>query len=100
MFDMMDMLQGMQEQQNERLKEIIIEAESGDGLIKIRANAHQEMLNISIDPSLFQDKEVEELEDLLLVAVNRAMETAKIAADEEMQKMASEIMPPGFDFPM
>lgn len=100
MFDMMDMLQGMQEQQNERLKEIIIETEAGDGMIKIQANAKQELLNVSIDPSLLDTEDVEQLEDLILIAVNRAMETARMAADEEVQKMAKGMMPPGFEFPM
>ena len=99
MFDMMDMLQGMQEQQNERLREITIETEAGDGMVKVKANALQELLNISIDPSLLDPDDAEQLEDLVLTAVNRAMETARITADEEMQKMAQDIMPPGFDFP-
>jgi nucleoid-associated protein EbfC len=63
--------------------------------IKVTANGQKEVLNISItDPSVLNDKE--QLEDLLVVAVNRALEEAGEKAAFETEKMMQDMLPPGF----
>jgi nucleoid-associated protein EbfC len=63
--------------------------------IKVTANGQKEILNISItDPSVLSDKE--QLEDLLVVAVNRALEEAGEKAAFETQQMMQDMLPPGF----
>ena len=72
---------------------IIVEASVGG--IKVAANGNKEITNISIlDPSVLEDKE--QLEDVLMAAVNRALTEAGEKAAEEMQKSMEAMLPPGF----
>ena len=71
-----------------------IVADATVGGIKVTANGNKEIVNISIlDPSVLEDKE--QLEDVLMVAVNRALAEAGEKAAEEMQKSMEEMLPPG-----
>ena len=72
---------------------IVVEAEV-EG-IKVSANGNREVLNITItDPSVLGDKE--QLEDLLIVAVNRALDEAGEKAALETQRLMQDMLPPGF----
>ena len=93
MFDGLGMLGDLQK----NLDQIIVEAEAGDGLVKVEATASKKLYNISIDPSLVDKEDLEELEDLIVVAVNRAMKLADEHAKSVMEKMASGFLPPNFD---
>ena len=71
---------------------IVVEATVGG--IKVVANGNKEIVNISIlDPSVLADKE--QLEDVLIAAVNRALAEAGGKAAEEMQKSMEAMLPPG-----
>ena len=60
---MFGQMEEMKKQMQEALTKVIVEAEAGGGMIKIKANAARQILDVSIDPSLdLTDKE--ELEDL------------------------------------
>lgn len=90
----------MEEQQKalrEQLQNITIEAEAGDGAIKITANAAREITNIKVDPTLMDPEDPEQLEDLLLVAINRALEKAATKEAAESQKLISNMLPPGME---
>jgi DNA-binding YbaB/EbfC family protein len=92
------MFGNMQEKQAEmqkKLAEIKVEAEAGDGAVVVTANATRQILDIKINPE-FKYDDVEELEDLLLIAINRAMGKAAEIEQSEAQKMLSEMLPPGF----
>jgi nucleoid-associated protein EbfC len=63
--------------------------------IKVTVNGNKEVLNISIiDPAIMGDKE--QLEDLLVVAINRALDEAGEKAAFETEKMMQDMLPPGF----
>lgn len=79
----------------EELKQITVEAQAGDGAIKVSANATRELTNIAIDTSKLDMSDAEELEDLLMVAVNRVMELAAAKEAEKTQAMVQSILPPG-----
>lgn len=65
--------------------------------ITIEGNGAREILNIEIDDEYFSPDRKEELEDLLLVAINNLQQ--KIAAEEakESQNMISQMLPPGME---
>jgi hypothetical protein len=97
-FKLYFMFGNMQEKQAEmqkKLAEMKVEAEAGNGAVKITANATRQILDIKINPE-FKYSDVEELEDLLLTAINRAMAKAAEIEASESQKMISEMLPPGF----
>ncbi len=78
-----------------KLAEMTVEAQAGDGAIKVTANANRELINISIDPAVVDPEDLEQVEDLLLVAINRAVTLAGEKEAEEAQKMIQDMLPPG-----
>jgi DNA-binding YbaB/EbfC family protein len=78
--------------QNE-LADTKIEGTAGGGMVTAIASGQQELLEIKIDPEVVDPEDVEMLEDLVLAAVNQAMENAKATAEEEMAKATGGIMP-------
>ena len=57
-----------------RLNTVMIDEESSDGLLKITLTANREIKSIAIDDSLLEDKE--QLEDYLIITLNKAIEKA------------------------
>lgn len=100
MFDMMKMMGKVKEMQEkiklaqDNLKNITVEAESGAGLVRVRANANKEILQIEIDPSIQSQKDHVIMKDLVIAAVNKAMVEADQKAKESL-KAATEGMIPG-----
>ena len=93
-----DILGNMEERQKEmreKLAQITVEAEAGDGAVKVTANAARAITNISISKEAIDLDDIEQLEDLLLVAVNRVIEKAAVKEAEESQKMMKDMLPPG-----
>ncbi|WP_235297206.1 YbaB/EbfC family nucleoid-associated protein [Portibacter marinus] len=93
-----DLMGNMEEKQKalqEKLAKIEVQAEAGDGAVAVKANGNKEVLNIKIDQNKITLEDVEELEDLVLVAVNRALELAGEKAEVESQSMISDMLPPG-----
>lgn len=78
-----------------KLAEIIVSAESGDGAITVKANANREILDIAIDKSKLDWEDTEQVQDLLVTAINRVLEKAQVKEQAEAQKMISDLMPPG-----
>ena len=85
--DMMKNMQSQQEEMQSTLKKIKLSV-SKNG-VSIEANAAREILNISIDQELMSDKE--QLEDMLIVAMNdiskAIQEQEAMASQEMMNKM-------------
>lgn len=91
-----DLFGQMEEQQKalrEKLRTISVEAEAGDEAIKITANAAREITNITIDPAIIDPDDAEQLEDLLLVAINRVLEKAATKESAESQKLINDMLP-------
>lgn len=84
-------------QTKERLHTVTLEEESTDGLIRVTITANRELKAISIDDSLFTDKE--QLEDYLLLTLNKAIAKATEINEAELAAVAKEGMPniPGMD---
>ncbi len=84
------------------LDTIYVEAEAGDGAVRVTVTANKNLKNISLDKAIVDPEDIEQLEDLITVATNRAMEKAEVKAAEEMKKGYDSIMPglsnmPGMD---
>jgi len=93
-----DLMGNMEERQKElksKLSEITVEAEAGDGAIKVTANANREIVNISINKDALDWDDQEQVEDLVMVAVNRALEKAAEREALESQKLINDLLPPG-----
>ena len=77
------MQQEMQKAQEE-LANMVVTGEADAGLVKVTMTGKHAVRKVEIDESLLDDREM--LEDLVTAAVNQAMEKARVAAAEEMQK--------------
>ena len=88
-------LQAKQEELQAKLKEVYVNAEAGNGAVKVTANAVREITNISIDPSKLDLEDPEMLEDLFLAAVNKALQQAAEVEAAESAALMQSMMPPG-----
>ncbi len=81
----------------QRMNTVLIDEQSSDGLLKITITANRELKNIEIDDALLEDKE--QLEDYLILTLNKAIEKATKVNDAEVSAVANEGMPniPGMD---
>ncbi len=90
-------MQEMMQQSKARLEEMMVSVESNG--IQIECTASKKVKNISIAQSLMDEGDKEQLEDLLIAALNKAMEQADAKAQEEAQKVQQSLFPgglPGF----
>jgi DNA-binding YbaB/EbfC family protein len=88
----------------DNLENISIEASSGGGMVKVKANCKLQILNISVEQDVYQEEDKEMLEDLVVAAVNQAITAAQQRANEEMEKVTGGLLggmnlPGGFKFP-
>lgn len=93
-----DMFGNMEEKQQEmrkRLAEIMVEGSAGDGAVVVKANANREIINIAIQKDAFDPNDLEQLEDLLVVAINRALDDAAVVEANETENLLKDMMPPG-----
>jgi DNA-binding YbaB/EbfC family protein len=79
-------LQAAQQQMleaQEALGDKTVEVSAGGGVITIVMTGHQKLQSITIDPEVVDPEDVEMLQDLIVAAVNEAVEASqKLAADE------------------
>ena len=97
---MMDKLKEAQqevEKTKNRLDTVLVDEVSSDGKIKVTLTANRKIKAISIDDSLLSD--AEELEDYLILTLNKAIEKATKINEDEMAVAAKAGMPniPGMD---
>jgi len=101
--DMMGMMNKLKETKEkveatkERLKTVLIDEQSADGLLKVTITATRDIKNISIADELLEDKE--QLEDYLVLTLNKAIKRASDINDTELAAVAKDGMPdiPGLD---
>jgi DNA-binding YbaB/EbfC family protein len=61
----------------EKLKEEVVEASAGGGMVKVKMSGDLRLLEIAIDPEAADPEEVEILQDMVLAAVNEAIRSAQ-----------------------
>ena len=98
MGNMMKQMQKMQEKMakaQEELAGITVEGSSGGGMVKAVANGNRELLQLKIEKEVIDPEDSEMLEDLIIAAINQAMENAQQASEEHLQKVTSGMIPGG-----
>ncbi|OBQ54140.1 YbaB/EbfC family nucleoid-associated protein [Tamlana sp. s12] len=101
--DMMGMMGKLKETQQKvedtkkRLDTVLVDENSHDNKLKVTLTANRTIKSIDIDESLLNDKE--ELEDYLILTLNKAIAKATQVNEAELAAVAKEGMPniPGMD---
>jgi len=91
---MMGKLQDAQkkvEEAKQRLDTILVDEASSDGLLKVTLTGNREIRSISIDDSLLED--TEQLEDYLVLVLNKAIAKATAVHDTELAAAAKGSLP-------
>jgi nucleoid-associated protein EbfC len=98
--DPMKMLKQVQQMQDRmskvqaELETETVEASAGGGAVRVVATGTQKVVSVTIDPSAVAEPEM--LQDMVVAAVNEAMEKSKQLAASKMQAVASGLgLPPG-----
>ena len=90
--------QQMQEQllkAQEEFAEKSIEASAGGGIVKVVIKGNQKVESITIDPEAVDPDDVEMLQDLIVVAMNEALEKLQQEQSEMMGPLAGGLKLPG-----
>ncbi len=91
-------MQADMEKAQAELANLEITGQSGGGLVSVTMTGRHDVRRVSIDDSLFDDKEM--LEDLISAAINDAVRRVEEASKERMADMTSGIpLPPGMKLP-
>jgi len=77
------------------LKEEQVTATVGGGMVTAVINGQQDLVSISIDPEVVDPEDVEMLEDMVLAAVNEALEKSRELASERMSAYTAGLDIPG-----
>ena len=91
--DMAGMMKKAQEMQTKMaqmqddLHAVMVNGESGAGLVKATASAKGDLKALDIDPSIFNADDKEVVEDLILAAIKDAQAKAAEKAQEEMGRL-------------
>lgn len=86
--NLMAQVQQMQEQmanQQDALAEETLSVTAGGGAITVVITGHQRLRSIEIQPELLDPEEIDLLQDMLVAAVNSAIEQSQAMAAERME---------------
>ncbi len=92
-FDLNSMMKQVQQMQaemteaQEKLKDEVVDASTGGGMVKAKMSGDLRLLELSIDPEAL-DEDVEMLQDMILAAVNEAIRAAQELAASKMGGIA------------
>jgi DNA-binding YbaB/EbfC family protein len=82
----------------QRLGQVTAEGDAGAGMVQVKVNGRMEVLACRLRDEALGDREV--LEDLIVSAVNQALQKVRQTAAQEAAKMAEGLgLPPGMGFP-
>ena len=92
--NMQQMLQQVQKMQQEMLaaqeslKDEVVEASAGGGMVTVKVTGDLTIKSIAIDPKAVDAEDVELLEDMILAAINEALRSAQELASAKLGGIA------------
>jgi DNA-binding YbaB/EbfC family protein len=94
MFKQAQQLQAKMLKMQEEMGDKTVEATVGGGMVTAVVNGKQQLLSLKIQPEAVNSDDVEMLEDMVLAAVNKALEDS-----QEMVKQAMSSLTGGLNIP-
>jgi nucleoid-associated protein EbfC len=105
MFDIANLMGKVKEMQSklqeakENLVHLKASAEAGAGMVKATVNGKKMVVSIEVDKDLLRPEDKEMMQDLIVAAINKAMQEIEVQAEAELRKTTEGILPniPGLD---
>ena len=100
MFGKMREMQSKLKEVQENLETITAEGESGGGMVKAIVNGRKKVVSVTIEESLMTPQDKEMVQDLVVAAINIALQNVEAKSNDEIKKTTEGMMPniPGLDF--
>lgn len=95
MFGKISNMQAKMKEAQDQLADVIVDAEAGGGMVKVKANGKRQVISIDLDKDVIDPEDKEMLEDLVVAGVNKALEKAEEAGKKKMQDIYKDILPGG-----
>lgn len=95
---MLKQAQKMQKEMQKAQEELAtkeVEASVGGGAVVVRATGGKSIVSIKINPEVVDPEDVEMMEDLILTAVNQALDSAEEMMSSSMNKITGSMGIPG-----
>ena len=105
MMDMSKVLGKMREMQSkikeaqENIEQITAEGESGASMVRATVNGKKKVIKLEIEDEIINKDDKELMSDLIVAAINKAVENVEQKVNDELKKSTSGMMPdiPGID---
>ncbi|PID77979.1 MAG: YbaB/EbfC family nucleoid-associated protein [Deltaproteobacteria bacterium] len=79
----------------EELEKKTVEASSGGGMVKVVASGKQQIVSIDIDKEIVNPDDIEMLQDLVIAAVNNALNQSQEMVSKAMSQITGGMNIPG-----
>ena len=92
------MAQQMQQEMlriQDELGATVVDGSAGGGVVAASVTGKQELVSVTIDPSVVDADDVEMLQDLVVAAVNDALRASRALAEEKMSAVTGGLRLPG-----
>ena len=89
------MMQERMEAVQAEVEQKTVEASAGGGVITVIANGKKEIESITIKPEAVDPEDVEMLQDLIISAINEAVNNIEATTENEMGKITGGVSLPG-----
>jgi nucleoid-associated protein EbfC len=88
---MLSRLRQVQEDLQRQVNTVAVEASAGGGMVTVKMNGQKQVLEVRIEPDVFNSKDQEMLQDLIRAAVNEASRRVDDELADQMKSIAGGI---------
>ena len=93
MFDKLMEMKKRMEEVKMRLDTLTVSGEADQGNVKISMNGNRKVVDVKLKLGFLSQEESEQLEELLQLAFNRALEQSERVNESEMKSVAGSMLP-------